>query len=85
MHWQRRRDLEGGKEMGVWLLVDDGSVEEELYVESHEYRGGDFDVYVATPDGEWDHEGTFETADEAFDAARGYITDSEFPVEGAGE
>ncbi|WP_245852963.1 hypothetical protein [Natrinema ejinorense] len=71
--------------MGVWLLLDDGSVEEELYVESHEYRGGDFDVYVATPDGEWDHRGTFEAADDAFDAALAYINESQSPVEGAAE
>lgn len=84
MHWERRRDLEGGKELGVWLLLDDGTVEEELYVESHEYRGGDFDVYVASPDGEWEHEGTFEAVGDAFDAALASIAESEFPVEGAG-
>jgi hypothetical protein len=84
MHWQRRRDLEGGKELGVWLLLDDGTVEEELYVESHEYRGGAFDLYVATPDGEWDHRGTFEGVDDAFDAALAYIDESQFPVEGTG-
>lgn len=83
MHWRRRRDLEGGKELGVWLLLGDGTVEEELYVESHEYRGGDFDVYTASPDGEWDHRGTFETADEAFDEALAYITESQFPLERA--
>ena len=83
MHWHRRRDLEGGKELGVWLLLDDGAVEKELYVESHEYRGGDFDVYTAVPDGEWDHEGSFETADDAFDAALGGIIDeSQYPLEG---
>ncbi len=82
MHWQRRRDLEGGKELGVWLLLDDGTVETELYVETHEYRGGDFDVYTATPDGEWDHKGTFETVTEAFDAALARIEESEHPVEG---
>jgi hypothetical protein len=82
MHWRRRRDLEGGKELGVWLLLDEGRVEEELYVESHEYRGGEFDVYVASPDGEWDHRGTFETVDEAFDAALEYVDESESPVEG---
>ena len=52
MYWRRRRDLEGGKELGIWLLLSDGTVEKELYVESHEYRGGDFDVYTASPDGE---------------------------------
>ena len=82
MHWQRRRDLEGGKELGVWLLSDDGTVEEELYVESHEYRGGDFDVYTASPDGEWEHLGAFDTVDDAFDAALAYIDESQFPLEG---
>lgn len=82
MHWRRRRDLEGGKELGVWLLLDDGTVETELYVESHEYRGGDFDVYTASPDGEWNHEGTFERVDDAFDAALARIEESEFPLEG---
>lgn len=67
MQWERRRDLEGGKELGVWLLIDeDGSVETELYVESHEYRGGEFDVYTATPEGEWTHQGEFATRREAF-------------------
>ena len=82
MHWQRRRDLEGGKELGVWMLLDDGAVENELYVESHEYRGGDFDVYTVSPEGEWEHRGTFDTADTAFDAALAYIDESQFPVEG---
>jgi hypothetical protein len=83
MHWRRRRDLEGGKELGVWLLIDhDGVVESELYVESHEYRGGDFDLYTASPDGEWDHHGSFETADEAFDAALTRIEESGFPLDG---
>ena len=78
MYWRRRRDLEGGKELGIWLLLDDGTVEAELYVESHEYRGGNFDVYTATPDGEWSHEGTFETAPDAFDAAMDYIDGSPY-------
>lgn len=81
MHWQRRRDLEGGKELGVWLLLDDGTVETELYVESHRYRGGDFDVYTTSPDGEWHHHGTFDTPAGAFDAARARIEDSEFPLD----
>ncbi|PSP55028.1 hypothetical protein BRC82_07440 [Halobacteriales archaeon QS_1_67_19] len=81
MHWERRRDLEGGKELGVWLLVDEeGGVERELYVESHEYRGGGFDVYRATPDGEWDHEGEFEARDEAFAEASTILAESDHPV-----
>jgi hypothetical protein len=81
MHWRRRRDLEGGKELGVWLLRDGDTLEEELYVESHEYRGGDFDVYTASPEGEWEHEGTFETVENAFDAALAYIDGTGFRVE----
>jgi hypothetical protein len=74
MHWERRRDLEGGKELGVWLLVDaDGTVDRELYVESHEYRGGEFDVYTATPDGDWEQEGTFESRNAAFERALAII------------
>ena len=82
MHWQRRRDLEGGKELGVWLLYDDGTVVEELYVESHEDRGGAFDVYTATPDGEWDHRGSFGTVDEAFATAADVIKESDAPLDG---
>jgi hypothetical protein len=83
MHWERRRDLEGGKELGVWLLVDgDGDVGTELYVESHEYRGGAFDVYTATPEGEWDHRGEFGTQREAFEAALGVIESSPHPRKG---
>ncbi|WP_276301730.1 hypothetical protein [Halorussus lipolyticus] len=83
MNWERRRDLEGGKEIGIWLLVDDdGSVERELYVESHEYRGGNFDVYTATPDDEWNHEGEFETSEEAFGRALELLSESPHPVEG---
>lgn len=81
MQWTRRRDLEGGKEQGVWLLVDGGRVQRELYVESHEYRGGAFDVYTATPDDEWTQLGTFDTAQAAFDAAVGYIADSDHPLD----
>lgn len=83
MYWQRRRDLEGGKELGVWLLLDDGAVQEELYVESHEYRGGSFDAYTASPDGEWEHMGTFDAVDDAFGAALSYIDESQFPLKGA--
>jgi hypothetical protein len=80
MQWQRRRDLEGGKELGVWLLVDDdGTVVEELYVESHEYRGEGFDVYTATPAGEWTHEGAYDAVDDAFDRALALVAESGHP------
>lgn len=77
MEWKRRRDLEGGKELGVWLLVDEtGSVQKELYVESHEYRGGNFDLYTATPEGEWTHHGEYMTAEAAFEEALEFIETS---------
>jgi hypothetical protein len=82
MEWHRRRDLEGGKELGVWLLVDDGAVESELYVETHTYRGGGFDVYTATPDGEWTHEGEYGDVDAAFDRALELIDESGHPTVG---
>ena len=83
MHWERRRDLEGGKEIGIWLrLDDDNEVEDELYVESHEYRGGGFDVYTATPDGDWTHLGEFETVDAAFTRALNFIEDSDHELIG---
>jgi len=79
MHWERRRDLEGGKELGIWLLVDDsGAVETELYVESHEYRDDGFDVYTATPAGEWTHLDATDTVDVAFALALEYLEDSEY-------
>lgn len=82
MHWERRRDLEGGKELGIWLLMDDdGTVETELYVESHEYRGGGFDVYTATPDGEWNHVGEFDTQNEAFGRALQVLRESSYSWE----
>lgn len=85
MHWERRRDLEGGKELGVWLLVDDdGGVDTELYVESHQYRGGGFDVYAATPDGDWDHQGEFDTQEAAFEEAIDVVESSGHPLETPG-
>lgn len=83
MHWTRRRDLEGGKELGIWLLTDSaGAVHDELYVESHEYRGEGFDVYTATPDGEWTHIGEYESIDPAFDRVSEYLTENPHSVEG---
>lgn len=82
MQWERRRDLEGGKELGVWLLVDDdGAVERELYVESHEYRGGEFDVYTAVPEDEWTHEGEFTSRRDAFERAQEILQSSPNPLD----
>ena len=80
MHWERRRDLEGGKEIGIWLLMDDDEeVAQELYVESHEYRGGNFDVYTMAED-EWTHEGEFETSEAAFEKALEILDESQHSV-----
>ncbi len=82
MHWTRRRDLEGGKELGIWLLTDsDSTVHDELYVESHEYRGEGFDVYTATPGGEWTHVMECDTVDAAFSRASEYLDENPHPVE----
>jgi hypothetical protein len=81
VHWNRRRDLEGGKELGVWLLLDtEGNVEKELYVESHEYRGEGFDVYTATPEGDWTHLNEYDNVNAAFERAREYLEASEHAV-----
>ncbi len=85
VHWVRRRDLEGGKELGVWLLVDpsgNDEVREELYVESHEYRGGAFDVYTYTDDEGWVHRSEHAAVGDAFDAALGYIEADGRPIAG---
>jgi hypothetical protein len=77
MKWIRRKDLEGGKELGIWLkLKQEEDVVEELYVETHEYRGGNFDVYTATPSGEWTHLSEEQDVREAFEVAEQYIQDS---------
>lgn len=83
MNWQRRRDLEGGEELGIWLLYDDREVVQELYVGSHECRGGGFDTYTASPDGEWTHKGTFETAKDVFNSALTHIDRSDASLEGS--
>lgn len=41
--WRRREDLEGGKQIRIWLR-DDGT--EELYVENLTYRDEGYAVYV---------------------------------------
>ena len=81
MRWERRRDLEGGKELGVWLLVSDsGDVEKELYVESHEYRDDGFDVHVAK-DGEWKKRGVFDGPRQAFSLAYEILDESPYPID----
>ena len=64
--WTRRRDLEGGKELCIWL---NDTSDKELYVESHRYRGGDYDAYVTDAENNWNHLGEYENVTEAIDAA----------------
>ncbi len=64
--WTRRRDLEGGKELCVWLS---DTSDTELYVESHRYRGGDYDAYTTDAEDNWNHLGEYEDVTEAIDAA----------------
>ena len=40
--WRRRRDLEGGKQVLVWVRE---SRDEELVVEDHTYYGGGYRIY----------------------------------------
>jgi hypothetical protein len=82
MKWIRRKDLEGGKELGIWLKQNQQhEVVKELYVETHEYRGGNFDVYTATPSGEWTHLSEEQNVGEAFGVAEQYIIDSDAGLE----
>ncbi|WP_049971067.1 hypothetical protein [Haladaptatus cibarius] len=49
--WRRREDLEGGKQIRVWLSEDD---ETELYVENLTYRDEGYAVYAYDVDAdEW--------------------------------
>lgn len=79
-YWERRRDLEGGKQLGIWLLKDgDGVVEKELIVETHEYRGGVFDVHEVV-DAEWKKLGDFDTASAAFSKVEQVLAVSDFKI-----
>jgi hypothetical protein len=64
--WTRRRDLEGGKELCVWLS---DTSDTELYVESHRYRGDDYDAYTTDAADNWNHLGEYGTVTAAIDAA----------------
>lgn len=64
--WTRRRDLEGGKELCIWLS---DTSDAELYVESHRYRGSDYNVYTTDAEDNWEHIGEYTEVTEAIDAA----------------
>jgi hypothetical protein len=64
--WTRRRDLEGGKELCVWLS---DTSDKELYVESHRYRGGNYDAYVTDAEDNWNHLGEYDDGTDAINKA----------------
>ncbi|WP_458206590.1 hypothetical protein [Haladaptatus sp. NG-SE-30] len=50
--WRRREDLEGGKQIRIWLSEDES---EELYVENLTYRDEGYAVYsYDVSEDEWD-------------------------------
>jgi hypothetical protein len=66
MEWNRRRDLEGGKELGIWI----GSDDRELYVEDLTYRDDGYSVYIYNPEtDDWDQRLSTEDREEAFKTA----------------
>ena len=69
--WTRRRDLEGGKQAGVWLETDGTR---ELYVEDLGYKDQGWVVWLyddATD--EWTDLGSFEESEPAFERALGWM------------
>jgi hypothetical protein len=66
MEWNRRRDLEGGKELGIWI----GSDDRELYVEDLTYRDDGYSVYIYNLEtDDWDQRLSTEDREEAFKTA----------------
>jgi|APHM01.1.fsa_nt_gi hypothetical protein len=66
MDWNRRRDLEGGKEIGIWIGTDN----RELYVEDLTYRGDGYSVYIYNPGTDaWDQRLSTEDREQAFETA----------------
>ncbi len=71
--WTRRRDLEGGKQAGVWLEIEG---HRELYVEDLGYKNGGWVVWLyddATD--EWIDLGSYEEPRAAFERALGWMAD----------
>jgi hypothetical protein len=66
MDWNRRRDLEGGKEIGIWIGADN----RELYVENLTYRSDGYSVYIYDAETDaWDQRLSTEDREQAFEAA----------------
>lgn len=71
--WTRREDLEGGKQIRIWLHDDS---EEELYVEDLTYRGEGYVVYLHDADTDaWETLGEYDEREPALERARGWAAD----------
>lgn len=81
MRWHRRRDLEGGREIGIWILRSSEGVDKEITVKSYAYRDGPFELYETDPDDSVRIKiGEYETAREAFKQTRDYLASTPHDV-----
>lgn len=81
MRWHRRRDLEGGREIGIWILESSEGVNKEITIRSHAYRGEPFKLYETDPkDSIRIKIGEYETAREAFERTREYLANTSHDV-----
>lgn len=71
--WTRRRDLEGGKQIGVWLADDSA---EEVYVEDLTYRDAGYEAWLYDADSdEWTDLGSEDGPEAAFERALAWMRD----------
>jgi hypothetical protein len=69
--WTRRRDLEGGKQIGVWLA--EGSAG-EVYVEDLTYRDAGYESWLYDADAdEWTAIGHDDDPEAAFERALAWM------------
>ncbi|WP_231183899.1 hypothetical protein [Haladaptatus sp. DYF46] len=70
--WRRREDLEGGKQIRIWLRDDE---DRELYVENLTYRDSGYAVYAYDVDeDEWRTITETDSRAEAVEAATEWAT-----------
>lgn len=70
--WRRREDLEGGKQIRIWLSDDE---DRELYVENLTYRDSGYAVYAYdVSEDEWDTVTETDSRAEAVEAATEWAT-----------
>lgn len=77
--WHRRRDLEGGREIGIWILESGKEIIDEVVIKSYSYRGGYFVLYtIDNSESLRIKLGEYKTARSAFDEAINYICSTEY-------